>query len=49
MRTGAWCKRHVQSAVQQSAEADAAGRMQYSVHDSGRSGQDVEPNCGKSL
>lgn len=39
-------QRHVQSAVQQTAEADAAGRMQYGVHNRRGGGENVEFNCG---
>lgn len=34
--------RHVRSAVQQAAKTNAAGRVQYRVHDSRRSGENVE-------
>lgn len=40
-------QRDVQSTLQQAAETDAAGGMQYRVHHCGWGSQNVESNCGK--
>lgn len=47
MRAGPRSECHVQSALQPAPEADAARRMQHSLHHSGGGGEDVEPSGGK--